>query len=1626
MKKITNATAKRIISALLCALIILGAVPMITFFSTLDTGAATGQNYVTLPITIRDFAADGMLFNYNELGHTGETPITDASPNLRFDSEATGGSNYTCSSITGGYRYTATDTGINITFYKSQASSSSFTSTQLRYAVLKYKTSTSTTSQSPTIGLRGGSDKYVTLPTDGYGQNSWKTVVVNMTTEATGNINYITIYPRINNGQTFDIAYLAFFDNLNDANAYKAADGVVGEAATYIHGNNLGYGFLATNSDSHLPEALPDANNAIAGSNYFSNGSWGSQPGTVASTTTTLNSGAKMTVNGALIRTNLVTGDLGSNGKPVYTEGTVSFLAGYMQQTLPEVFDNGDGTYNMWYVIGTELYNSSNEYVGPNHEDATRTLADVFRKNITEKGNNLGTYADTIANKPTSVTDCDTYFDAAWFMLHSLFDGDEKGFGQTVKEYKQIHLVENTDANGNTYYVYNSAFTTEYDITNGVISNNSDFSDSDFPARKNENGEVQYVRGNKQPENRFDPTRAVGVDAYYGNNRDYYADLVGAKMANADGEDYYENTNYNLTLEGHAKFIYYYDANQYFYFTGDDDVYLYINGKRVLDIGGAHAIAECGINLNDVAILCGLVDGQEYTFDFFYTERHGTAANFGIKTNIKIVDPNMQTTKTGFQNGVPVGYNGFVDPTKPVIYMFGLQNNGETPLRNLQFADDDIGVNITPTTLLLNGKDGTKTSIDRMAVNIYNPDGSVNLTYMGSEYGGNLTEERLKQLLAEGLEVGERIEVFGFEYLIPEDEWVTNSGQTQFPNTVYSYAECYYANDQDGVQELHGIADYVVQKSEYVYQDLRYYSWLHDTGDGKGFMDDGGSSTVSLTKAELVDFIKAAHTDISIPDGAKLQLTYPSGVPVVYNSTTIGTYVPTTDAGRTGGARLDADGNMTITAADNATGQAYYYYILTYGEGENVRSFGPVRIDVITYGVSDDVFVLDYGLSVDLMGHDSILSQNDIWYLSVNDRDMMPSAMVMRSHTTNYGVYTWADGTPMNDGTEIPYGASLLYTMNKFMEGEDSFEIEYSLIENGATELTKRTGVTMKQKVTVIPANVMYYEDTFSFADPKSIKYSGEDGNNKWRIDEALTNDIIWQSANQKRNYGSDPIYSTDYGVWTSGSAKYSAYASNGTIHTLTMPNCSATNGYAEIMSFDFKGTGFELISRTVKDNYGVLRVTVTDKATGAVVRQLPVITEFKSGELEQVPIFSLMDLSYGEYHVSIEATGTTETVTRVVYVDGLRIYNPLASDDTLREHYNAYERYAEFYEIKKEISNGKIVYAATNGNAFYLSGGETVIECIDGSGLKFVEASNKDDYIRNGPNNEIYLNGSSKASFIAFYLSVQKDKDGNPILSEDERTLQVGVHRKYDDRTGNINTDIALTYGSTADELLSKAYVTTDMNIHSGTEEYYTIDVTKLTPLSDGRYLVMIGVESGVNWLTLVLTNLKVSGYNIEAGALANLTPMVDDGSANTWNVTSEPTVAAIRTYAAKNGEKYGAASVEAVTTKDTSVIGAEFESNAVSGSPVKLTVKASQNAESILILDENGMTVDPASVSVKISKIDDLALKDDPANTYKTFTLEIYVYGAKGEQKTYTVHVYDAEGRLSVSKVYATVTVE
>ena len=86
--------------------------------------------------------------------------------------------------------------------------------------------------------------------------------------------------------------------------------------------------------------------------------------------------------------------------------------------------------------------------------------------------------------------------------------------------------------------------------------------------------------------------------------------------------------NYHFTMELHTSFDY--EPGQTFSFTGDDDVWVFIDGRRVIDLGGIHSAASQSVNLDSL----GLTAGQNYDFDFFFAERHLTQSNLLIQTSI--------------------------------------------------------------------------------------------------------------------------------------------------------------------------------------------------------------------------------------------------------------------------------------------------------------------------------------------------------------------------------------------------------------------------------------------------------------------------------------------------------------------------------------------------------------------------------------------------------------------------------------------------------------------------------------------------------------------------------------------------------------------------------------------------------------------------------------------------------------------------------------------------------------------------------------------------------------------------------------------------------------------------------
>lgn len=93
--------------------------------------------------------------------------------------------------------------------------------------------------------------------------------------------------------------------------------------------------------------------------------------------------------------------------------------------------------------------------------------------------------------------------------------------------------------------------------------------------------------------------------------------------------------NQHFTMELRTEFTY--QGGEFFNYTGDDDLWVFINGQRVIDLGGVHQALDASVNLDDVATELGLEIGETYSFDLFYAERNTVASNFNAETSIVLI-----------------------------------------------------------------------------------------------------------------------------------------------------------------------------------------------------------------------------------------------------------------------------------------------------------------------------------------------------------------------------------------------------------------------------------------------------------------------------------------------------------------------------------------------------------------------------------------------------------------------------------------------------------------------------------------------------------------------------------------------------------------------------------------------------------------------------------------------------------------------------------------------------------------------------------------------------------------------------------------------------------------------------
>ncbi|MEM1330997.1 MAG: fibro-slime domain-containing protein [Planctomycetota bacterium] len=113
-----------------------------------------------------------------------------------------------------------------------------------------------------------------------------------------------------------------------------------------------------------------------------------------------------------------------------------------------------------------------------------------------------------------------------------------------------------------------------------------------------------------------------------------YKSIGGFFPINGEGYGNYSGgKNFHFTTEVATEFVYRRGEGFNFKFTGDDDVWVFVDGKLVIDMGSLHSRKEQHLDLDRLE---WLEDGKVYSLHVFHAERRTSQSNFRIQTTLQL------------------------------------------------------------------------------------------------------------------------------------------------------------------------------------------------------------------------------------------------------------------------------------------------------------------------------------------------------------------------------------------------------------------------------------------------------------------------------------------------------------------------------------------------------------------------------------------------------------------------------------------------------------------------------------------------------------------------------------------------------------------------------------------------------------------------------------------------------------------------------------------------------------------------------------------------------------------------------------------------------------------------------
>ena len=629
-------------------------------------------------------------------------------------------------------------------------------------------------------------------------------------------------------------------------------------------------------------------------------------------------------------------------------------------------------------------------------------------------------------------------------------------------------------------------------------------------------------------------------------------------------------------------------------------------------------------------------------------------------------------------------------------------------------------------------------------------------------------------------------------------------------------------------------------------------------------------------------------------------------------------------------------------------------YVVNYtGTTTNNGNFTGT-ITVYTYKATDKVYVFDYGLEsniADTTTGDGLF-QGGIFYNEKATGTMATTAKLGEITPAQENSQTTISGSNIEIDKDGKAASAVTFKPIAFMDKAENYKYTAN-IAKVSTELddtNPETGTTVHGTIKTMPANVVYYEDNFNASnntDDSSVKIV--------YTNSKPTNDPTYsQSNDQSENYGHDKAYNGD--LEESG-------------------NSATEMNNGDGAYFTFTGDGFDIVSRTNENTAGLIAYVYNGKkdaeyfrnpevfkaGTKDLVKSIPVDTFYSNGDLYQVPVISTTLQQRGTYTVYLKAL-KTYTGQSVIYIDGVRIYNPLADKSAYLET----EKNTKVQELRGMLlgSSPSINLVTPDGNnGFLIDGGSTAVEQYLPEKPEigaYLGAETLADVMKAGPNNELYLpidNG------VAFKVSTP--------VGDADWTLQVGAKSVSADTSTEsdaVVADKAFTVYVKPDDVKETKYQEVkNYTINTSTDMYYDINLKEVIKAqgwtADSYDVIVLNTTVDYNNYDIIsLTNIKCAA-DMTLSKPSQLTRM-----------------------------GYNLAGRNVLTGNDEAVLSAKFGvTNVTRGKYASMTVVTKKEATDVQVTDPTGAVV--TSFTKKTSSID--------ADGNKEWKLTFKVIKQRGEAK-------------------------